>query len=234
MRIYTAAPDKGVWSLWTKATEPTTVPLSVSFITVLLSIVCGKLPSWEWLGSHLSLASLLLGVSLSKGSIVANRSHHDIQQQQLNRHTQSHSSYFKIRCSVKSPSYVNKTIACLLSLLSVFLSTMSVWGFFFQMLRYHETVKHRTGQTDAAGVVRPLWNAPALNRSSWELYCVGRLAAASSISPKMQGLAASHNNEHLCRATLLSLHITVNDRRGYVLRIPFNELQVCACHKTRN
>lgn len=30
----------------------------------------------------------------------------------------------------------------------------------------------------------------------------------------MRGLSASHNNEHLCQTRLLSLHITVNDRRA--------------------
>lgn len=47
----------------------------------------------------------------------------------------------------------------------------------FQILRYHRTKKRRTGRTDAAAVVRPLWNTPALKRFSWELYCMGRLAA---------------------------------------------------------
>lgn len=108
-----------------------------------------------------------------------------------------------------------KTIVCLLSLrlfvcmcVCVILN-VAVW-------------QHRTRQTDAARAVRPLWNAPALKRFSWELYCVGRVAAASTMSVVVVQHHYLFFVAHYC---------TWEER---VSKSPFNELQVCACHKMRN
>lgn len=91
----------------------------------------------------------------------------------------NHSSYFKTRI-VWVLFIWDKTIARLLSpLLFVFFSA----GECFWILRYHITENCRIGQTDAARVAKPLWNVPALKRSSWELQHVGKLTTASSVSP---------------------------------------------------
>lgn len=144
-----------------------------------------------------------------------------IKQQQHCKHLSKPQSWsFKMRCTdmSSSESILCKTrqwLACCL-FLSVSLSIWSVCVWVcFQVLRYHRTEKRRTGRTDADGV---WWNhcgTPRLCKGSLdELYCVGQLAANSSVSPRCKGLTAHHNNEHLCREALLSLDITVNDRRG--------------------
>ncbi len=189
---------------------------------------------------HLSPESVLSHILLLRGWMVADmfKSHLDIKQQQVNRLTQNHSSYFKIRHADMSSSecILCKTrqwlACCLSSSLSYFLCVCLC--FFFQMLRYRRTEKRRTGQTDAAGVVRPLWNAPALKRSSWELYCVGRQAAANSISPRCKASLQATTmsifvEQHYYLCTLLQM-----TGEGSVSKSPFNELQVCACHKTGN
>ena len=180
----------------------------------------------DWVLSKKSFVSCVIALITShflRGLMVAGmlKSLLDIKQQQLNRPTQNRSSYFEIRRADMSSSEsilceTRQWLACCLSCaLSLFLSLSPFClCMCFQILRYHRTGKSSARQTDAAGAVRPLWNAPALRRSSWELYCVGQLAAAQFGFPKTQGLAASHNNEHLCGAVLLSLHVTVNDSRG--------------------